>query len=91
MSRDRLPEEFAEPVFSLALNKPALVRTRLGWHLVEVTARKPVEPRSFEEAKPEVLAALVSVKRAEAITEYRAALRQFEAAKIDVYHDMMAE
>ncbi len=91
MSRDRLPADFSAPVFSMPVNAPALVRTRLGWHLVEVTARKPAEARSFDQAKPEILAALEAVKRRQAITEYRAALRRFETEKIDVYHDMMAE
>ena len=91
MSRDRLPVDFSAPVFSMPLNEPALVRTRLGWHLVEVTGRKPAEERTFEQAKPEILAALEAVKRSQAITEYRAALRRFETEKIDVYHDMMAE
>lgn len=91
MTRDRLPVDFSAPVFSMDLNQPALVRSRLGWHLVEVTGRKSAEPRSFDQAKPEILAALEAVKRRQAATEYRAALRRFEAAKIDVYHDMMAE
>lgn len=91
MSRERLPVDFSAPVFSMQLNEPALVRTRLGWHLVEVTGRKPEEARTFDQARAEILAALESVKRRQAITEYRAALRQFETEKIDVYHDMMAE
>ena len=90
MTRERLPADFAEAVFSLPLGKPSLVRTRIGWHLVEVTARKPSEPRSFEDAKPEVMAALEAVKRRDAATEFRDALRRFEADKIEVYHDMMA-
>lgn len=90
MSRERLPADFSAPVFAMPLNEPALVRTRLGWHLVEVTGHKPAEARGFDQAKPEILAALEAVKRRQAITEYRAALRRFEAEKIDVYHDMMA-
>lgn len=89
MSRERLPADFAASVFPLPLNQPSLVRTRIGWHLVEVTAREPAAPRAFEQAKSEVLAALAAIKRRQAVTEYRAALRRFEAAKIDVYHDMM--
>lgn len=89
MTRRRLPEDFAAPVFALPLHQPALVRTRLGWHLVEVTGRKPAEPRSFEQAKPEVMAALHALKRDQAAREYRDALRQFEAAKIQVFHDML--
>lgn len=91
MTRDRLPADFAAAVFTLPLNQPTLVRTRIGWHLVEVTARKPAGPPTFDQAKPEVLAALETVRRRQAATDYRAALRQFEAAKIDVYHDRMGE
>jgi parvulin-like peptidyl-prolyl isomerase len=91
MTRKRLPADFAAQVFDLPPNRPTLVRTTLGWHLVEVTARKPEQPRSFDDAKSEVLAALETVKRRQAATEFRSALRQFEAAKIDVFHDMMAE
>ena len=91
MSRARLPADFAGPVFALPPHTPTLLRTRIGWHLVEVTERKPGESRDFEQAKDEVLAALEAVKRREAAREFRNALRRFEAAKIDVYHDMLAE
>ena len=91
MTRERLPLDFSAPVFSMPLNQPTLVRTRLGWHLVEVTARKPAEERSYEQAKDEVMAALEAVKRRDAAAQYRDALRRFEAAKIDVFHDMMNE
>lgn len=89
MTRDRLPADFAAPLFALSPNQPTLVRTRLGWHLVEVTGRKPAETRSFDEAKPEVISALRNLKRQQAVREYRNALRQFEAAKIQVFHDMI--
>lgn len=89
MTRGRLPVDFAAPVFAMPLRKPTLVRTRLGWHLVEVTGRKPAEARSFDQAKPEVLAALRNLKRRQAVQEYRDALRRFEEAKIQVFHDMI--
>jgi len=85
MTRDRLPADFAAPVFSLEINQPTLVRTKLGWHLVEVTARKPAEPRSFEQAKPEIVAALEAVKRRQASAEFRKSLRQSETATIEIY------
>jgi peptidyl-prolyl cis-trans isomerase D len=91
MSRVRLPEDFSAPVFSLKPNTPTLLRTRIGWHLVEVTERKPKEQREFEQARGEVLAALEAMKRREAAREFRSALRRFEAEKIDVYHDMLDE
>lgn len=89
MTRDRLPADFAEAVFSLPLGKPSLVCTRIGWHLVEVTGRKPSEPRSFEEAKPEVMAALEAVKRHQAADAFRMALRESEAENIEVFTDRM--
>ena len=91
MTRKRLPADFAAPVFSLPLNRPKLVRTRLGWHLVEVTARKPAEARTFEQAEPEIIAALTAIKRRQSSNDFRRALRRFEAEKIDVYHDMITD
>jgi parvulin-like peptidyl-prolyl isomerase len=89
MTHKRLPSDFVAQVFTLPLNKPALIRTRIGWHLVEVTDRKPAEPRTYEDAKSEVFAALEAVKRRQAAAEFRDALRRFEAEKIEVFHDMM--
>ena len=86
MTRDRLPVDFAAPVFSLVINTPTLVRTRLGWHLIEVTARKPAEPRTFEQAKPEILAALEAIKRRQATADFRKSLRNSEAVKIEAIH-----
>jgi parvulin-like peptidyl-prolyl isomerase len=91
MTRERLPADFAAAVFALPSNKPALVRTRLGWHLVEVTGRKPAGPRAFDDAREEVIAALQAVKRRQAAADFRKALRRTEAAGIEVFHDMLDE
>ena len=85
MTYDRLPVDFAAPLFSLELNKPTLIRSRLGWHLAEVTARKPAEPRTFEQAKPEILAALETIKRRQAAENFRKSLRQSEAEQIEIF------
>jgi parvulin-like peptidyl-prolyl isomerase len=84
MTRDRLPADFAAPAFSLEKNQPGLVRTKLGWHLVEVTARKPAEPRSFEQAKPEVIAALEAIKRKKATEDLRQSLRKPKTVKVEI-------
>lgn len=84
MSQSRLPADFAVPVFALELNKPSLVRTKLGWHLVEVTARKPAEPRGFDQAKDEITAALETAKRDKAVEDFKKSLRKAEASKIEV-------
>lgn len=85
MTRDRLPADFGYPVFSLPVNRPTLLRTRLGWHLVEVTERKPAEARTFEQAKPEILAALEAIKRREAITRLRQSLRDATNGKTEIF------
>ena len=84
MTRERLPVDFSAPVFSLALNTPTLVRTRLGWHLVEVTARKPAEAQPFERVKPEILSALGAIKRRIATENFRRSLRQTHSADIEI-------
>ena len=89
MTRERLPVDFAEAVFAMPLAQPTLVRSRLGWHLVEVTARKAAEPRSFEQAKAEVIAALESSKRARAIAEFRANLRRSASTQIKIFEDRL--
>jgi parvulin-like peptidyl-prolyl isomerase len=86
MTRARLPVDLSAPIFSLEIGMPTLIRSRLGWHLVEVTARKAAEPRAFEEAKPEVIAALEAMKRQRAIAEFRQTLRTQEAANILIFH-----
>ncbi|MEK7952096.1 peptidylprolyl isomerase [Luteolibacter soli] len=91
MTRDRLPADFAASVFALPPDRPSLVRTKLGWHLVEVTGRKPAEPRNFDEAKPEVIAALEAVKRRDAVQELRKTLREAAGSSIDVLDDLPAK
>lgn len=91
MTRDRLPADFGTPVFSLPLKQPALVRTKLGWHLVEVTARKATEVRTYEDAKAEVISALEGIKRRQVCSNYRDHLRLSEQDEIEVFSDMMGE
>jgi len=85
MTYNRLPADFAAPLFSLKLNQPTLIRSRLGWHLAEVTARKPAEPRSFEQAKAEIFTALSAIKRQQALTNFRTSLRTHEAKNIEIF------
>jgi len=91
MTRNRLPADFANPVFALPLNQPSLVRTKIGWHLVEVTSRKPAESRTYEDAKTEVISALEAVKRQQTIAQYRSNLRRFETEKIEVFRDKITD
>lgn len=90
MSQARLPADFAVQVFALEKGKPTLIRTKLGWHIVEVTDRKAAAPRSLEDVTPEIIAALTAVKRHQAVADFRDALRKFENHKIDIFHDQLA-
>ncbi len=85
MSYDRLPVDFAAPLFSLGINIPTLIRSRLGWHLAEVTARKPAEPRTFEQAKPEIIAALETIKRRTAVAAFEASLLKEASGHVSVF------
>ncbi len=84
MTRDRLPVDFSTAVFSLEINQPILVRSRLGWHLVEVIDRKPEQTRSFDQAKPEIIAAIEAKKRRAALAEFRQSLRKRENRSIEI-------
>ena len=84
MTRQRLPAGLATPLFAMPLHQPRLLRSKLGWHLIEVTSRQPAAPASFEQAKPEILNALQAVKRQQAATEFRDELRHLEASHIDM-------
>ncbi|MCX6846399.1 MAG: hypothetical protein NTU84_07550, partial [Verrucomicrobia bacterium] len=68
--------DFAAAVFSLPIGQPTSVRSSLGSHLIEVTARKPAEAANFDEMKHEVIAALEAIKRRQAITELRQKIRE---------------
>lgn len=89
MTRSRLPVDFAESVFPLPENSPTLIRTKLGWHIVMVTDRKPAEPRTLEDTKAEITAALAATKRHQAVADFRNTLRRFEEEKIDIFHDRL--
>jgi parvulin-like peptidyl-prolyl isomerase len=82
MTRDRLPEDFSAPLFSLETGRPALIRTKLGWHLVEITARQQATEVTFEQARPEIFSALETIKRRKAVADHRAALRQSAAGEL---------
>ncbi|MGA0845123.1 MAG: peptidylprolyl isomerase [Luteolibacter sp.] len=91
MSRERLPEDFASAVFTLPLHQPSWVETKIGLHLVEITERRSAQPRKYNEARDEVIAALQTLKRDQALRDYRRALRNFETEKIEVFHDMLRD
>ena len=89
MQAGRLPGDFAAAVFALEVGRPQVIRTKLGWHLVEVLERKGREERSFEELRPEIEVALEAIKREEGVQGYRNQLRALEREKIEVFEEML--
>ncbi|MBB5350247.1 parvulin-like peptidyl-prolyl isomerase [Haloferula luteola] len=89
LTAERLPADFAAPVFQLPLHQPKLIRTSLGWHYVEVLEKRPRETRPFEEARAEIIAALRSAKRDERVRALRTAIRNTERIAIHVYPEMI--
>ncbi len=89
LQRGRVPEDLQDTLFSVAPGTSVLVRSRMGWHLLEVLERKVARKRDFAEARGEVLAALEAVKRRDGLREYRKGLREREQNHIEVFLDVL--
>ncbi len=89
VSRKQLPDDLANALFKLPQQQATIIQSRIGWHLAEVTGHRPARPRSYEETRNEVIAAITTIKRQAAANKFRDALRQFEAARITIFHDMV--
>lgn len=89
MKKERLPGDFAAAVFSMKENEPVLIRTKLGWHVVEVTGVKDPELLPYEEMKDDIRTALINGKRDGAVTQYRHQLRVWDKDKIEIYRAML--
>ena len=69
-TKARVPADFHEAVESLPIGEISEpFQTKLGWHIAEVTERKPARIASFEEMKDEITAMLESHKRSQAIPQ----------------------
>ncbi len=79
MSAERLAQldaEFAAQVFELPLRAPQIIPSEIGWHLLEVLESEPQQPRTLEDSKVEVQAAIRAERRPEIIRVYRQNLRR---------------
>jgi len=89
MTRERLPDDFGAPLFAMEPLQPQLLRTKLGWHLVEVTERLPAEARRFEDARDEAVAAIEAAKREVMVRRFRDSLRGTERVAIHVFPELI--
>lgn len=85
ISAERLAADFTGPVFAMQAGGRRLIQTAIGWHLVEVLEAQPAVPRTYEESRSEVMAALETMKREEMVRRFRDALRAQDRVAIHVY------
>jgi len=84
-------DEFASKVLAAPLQVPTIITTKLGWHLVLVSEKKPAELRSFESMKDEIKLAMASFYRKKAVLEYRISLRKQHADVIRINWKMLEQ
>ena len=90
MTEARMPADFGGPVFAMKVGEPSLLRTKIGWHVVEVLEKKPSEKRSYDDAKEEVIAAIEASKREIMVGRLRKALRSREEVGVHVFPEMIS-
>jgi len=87
-SRERMPADFYDPIADLQpgeISDP--YRSRLGWHIVEVTDRRPAREASFEDMRDEIIAYLESEDRRQKIDDFLKNLRR--ASNIAVFPEQL--
>lgn len=89
MLKDRLPGDFAAYVFTIPVSEPRLVRTKLGWHIIEVTEIRAPELLPYEIMEAEIISSLSDLKRRQAVDQYRHQLRLLNHEKIEIYRQLL--
>lgn len=74
-SEHRMPPDFVAAIKNMSAGETTgVVRTQLGFHIIELTETKPPRQMSYDEAKAEVELALENVKRRRSCAEIAHAL-----------------
>ncbi|MDI1311531.1 peptidylprolyl isomerase [Prosthecobacter sp.] len=85
-TQERMPADFIAAVQKLKIGQPsAPVQTQLGWHLIRVLERHASRLSTFEEAKVEITALLISQRREQAVQSLLTELRENSQRQV-VYH-----
>ena len=84
-SEGRMPAEFIAVVKTQVLGKVGEpVKTKLGWHLVDVLEKRPAREAKFEECAAEIRAKLEVEKREAALAALLKSLRDAASARIEM-------
>jgi len=89
VTADKLPQDFSLAVFSLPLNKPQVVQSKLGWHLIEVTAVEEGEVPDFEEVAESVTDAIRQSRKEAHLVVFRRYMRNRAEGKIEIFEDVL--
>ena len=89
MRQTRLPGDFATAVFGMSVKKPTLVRTKLGWHIIEVTEISPSALLPYETMKEEIMAAITDSRRDDAVRQYRHQLRVINRLHVEIFRQVL--
>lgn len=67
-SESRMPSDFLNAVKTLRVGEISpVIRTRLGFHIIQLTDKKPEREMTFEQSQPEIRLGLENLKRQAAI------------------------
>lgn len=90
-SRGRMVPEFEEIAFSLkdVGDESDLVRTKFGFHIIELTGREPAQELSLEEVKDRIVRQLESARRREVRQSLAEELR--EQANVEIREEYFEE
>jgi peptidyl-prolyl cis-trans isomerase C len=90
-SRGRMVPEFEEIAFSLKEvgDKSDLVRTKFGFHIIELTGRQPAQELALEDVKDRIVRQLESARRREVRQSLADELR--EQAKVEIQEGYFEE
>lgn len=81
-TRESLLPEYSEAAFSLPVGEAGLVRTRLGYHVIEVTERRPPGRFTYDDVRPQLEERL---RRFKAANELKALVERLrEKGKIEI-------
>lgn len=74
-SESRMPDDLLDPIRNMRLGEASrIVRTRLGFHIIQLTDVKARRQMTFEESRAEIALALENKKRVAVVDELIAAL-----------------
>ncbi len=85
----RLPQDLSLSVFSLPLNSPQVIQSKLGWHLVEVTAEEQKKEPTYEAVSASVTEAIRQSRKAKHFRIFRRYMRRRAEGKIEVFKDVL--